>query len=423
MAEPSLTSRHFVPLFITQALGALNDNLFKNALVVMALYSLSPGMAGALSALSGGLFLLPYILVSAPAGQLADAHGKTRLMLWTKYWELGLMVLAFCGFLTGHFGFLLAVLLGLGLQAAFFSPLKYGILPELFSGDRLVKSNGAIEAGTFAGIVLGTVAGGILILLPQGRIWAPLAAICLSLAGIVSARMIPASRAAAPGLKPDWHLWRANIELLRAAYHRGPVWFASLGISWFWAMGATVLAAFPVLAKTWLHADGHVVTLLLAVFAMGVGVGSLAAARLVHARNLLHFVLPAGLGMSLFIADFAHVCAHLAAPDIPALLRHAPGWRALADLALTALCGGVFSVPFYVMLQANAAPSMRARMVGANNILNAVATLAAGGVEAFAYAKGTSPAAILDAAALFNLAVMGWIWRASRAARHTPSSG
>ncbi|MBU6398016.1 MAG: MFS transporter, partial [Rhodospirillales bacterium] len=263
MADQRLNSRYFIPLFITQALGALNDNLFKNALVVLALYQLSARQAGALSALSGGLFLLPYMLVSAPAGQLADAHDKARLILWTKYWELGLMLLALAGFLGNHFHLLLAVLLGLGLQAAFFSPLKYGLLPELFSGNRLVKANGAVEASTFAGIVLGTVAGGLLVLLPHGRLAAPLAAVALALAGIVSARKIPCTQPAAPALKLDWNLWRANARLLRSAAANKPVWFACWGISWFWALGASVLAAFPVLAKVRLHADGHVVTLML----------------------------------------------------------------------------------------------------------------------------------------------------------------
>ncbi|MDE2458265.1 MAG: MFS transporter [Rhodospirillales bacterium] len=415
MADQRLNSRYFIPLFITQALGALNDNLFKNALVVLALYQLSARQAGALSALSGGLFLLPYMLVSAPAGQLADAHDKARLILWTKYWELGLMLLALAGFLGNHFHLLLAVLLGLGLQAAFFSPLKYGLLPELFSGNRLVKANGAVEASTFAGIVLGTVAGGLLVLLPHGRLAAPLAAVALALAGIVSARKIPCTQPAAPALKLDWNLWRANARLLRSAAANKPVWFACWGISWFWALGASVLAAFPVLAKVRLHADGHVVTLMLSVFAVGVGVGSLAAARFVRARNLLHFVIPAGLGMSLFIGDFAVSTAHLAAPDVPGLLAHAAGWRAMADLTLTAICGGLFSVPFYVLLQASAAPTERARMVAANNVLNAAATLLAGGVEAFAYARGTGPGAILGITALLNLLATGWVWRAAPA--------
>ncbi len=411
MAEHSLNSRHFIPLFIAQTLGALNDNLFKNALVILALYRLSPGQASALSALSGGLFLLPYILVSAPAGQLADAHDKARLILWTKYWELGLTVLALIGFLTGDFPFLLAVLLGLGLQAAFFSPLKYGLLPELFAADQLIKANGGIEAGTFAGIVVGTVAGGILILLPHGRLLTPAVAILLALVGLASAKIIPPTSPASPGLKPDWNFWRANVVLLSAARANRRVWFACWGISWFWVMGATVLAAFPVLARVLLHADGHVATLLLTVFAVGVGGGSLVAARFVHARNLLHFVLPAGLGMSLFIGDFALSAEHLLAPDVQSLLSQAAGCRALFDLALTAICGGLFSVPFYVLLQTSAAPGERARMVGANNVMNSIGVLLAGGIEALAYTKGAGPANVLAVAALLNLVVVAWIWR------------
>lgn len=401
----------FWPIFITQALGALNDNLFKTALVVLALYKLPAGMAGALSALSGGVFLLPYILVSAPAGQLADAHDKARLMLLTKYWELGLMLLALAGFLSGSFILLLAVLLGLGLQAAFFSPLKYGILPERFTGDALVRANGGIEAGTFAGIVLGTLGGGALITAPHGVWLAPGVAIALALAGIASARAIPRGAASAPGLRTEWRLWRAGVALLREASRIRPVWFACWGISWFWALGASVLAAFPVLARTRLLADAHVVTLLLGIFAIGVGVGALLAARFVHTTRPLRLVLPAGLGLSLFIADFANSSGHIVAPDIAALLGQFAGWHLLLDLAALALCGGLFSVPFYVLLQTASPAAARARMVSANNMLNAAATLAAGGLEALAYAKGVGSGTILLVTAVLNLLVMVWIWR------------
>ncbi|WP_298215642.1 MFS transporter [Acidocella sp.] len=414
MAETGLGGRRFLPLFLTQALGAVNDNLFKNALVVMALARLPARQAAVLSALSAGLFLLPYLLVSAPAGQLADAHDKARLSLWTKFWELGLMLLGLAGFLSGDFRLLLAVLTGLGLQAAFFSPLKYGMLPELFSGRALARANGLIEAGTFAGIVLGTAAGGALITLRHGVVWAPLAAAALSLAGIASAWAMPPLRPAAPGLKPDWRLWRANLQLLRAAAANPPVWHACWGISWFWALGATVLAAFPVLAKTRLHADGQVVTWLLTLFAAGVGLGAMAAARLARPHRLGLVLTLSGAGMSLFIADFAWAGTHLRAPGLAALLSQSGGWRASADLVLTAFCGGAFSVPLYVRLQARAAPRQRARMVAANNVLNAAATLAAGGAEALAYARGAPSAALLYLAAALNLGVTAWLARAAR---------
>lgn len=414
MASP-LAGRSFVPLFLTQAFGALNDNMFKNALVVLALYRLSPHAGSVLVALSGGFFLLPYALVSAPAGQIADTHEKSRLILWIKLWELGLMLLAAAGFLLENFPLLMAVLFGLGLQAAFFSPLKYGILPDFLSGEALVAGNGLIEAGTFTGIILGTLAGGVLVLLPHGGAMASLAGITVSLAGIAAAWFIPRTPIAAPGVQPGWNLWREAAILLRLAYVDRPVYFACLAISWFWALGATVLAAFPTLARNLLHADGHVVTLMLGVFAMGVGIGSLAVARFVHDAKLLHYTVIAGAGISLFTADFALTALHMgSATNIPALLAHLPGWHLLADLFALALCGGVFSVPFYVLLQERSPPTHRARMVGANNILNALATAAAAGLAAFGYARGMGAPAVLLITATANAGVTLWVWRTIR---------
>jgi prepilin-type processing-associated H-X9-DG protein len=411
VANP-LAGRAFIPLFLTQALGALNDNMFKNALVVLALYHLSPHAGAMLVAVSGGLFLLPYALVSAPAGQMADAHEKSRLILWVKLWELGLMLLAAGGFLLASFPLLLAVLFGLGLQAAFFSPLKYGILPDTLSGEALVAGNGLIEAGTFIGIILGTLAGGVLVLLPHGAAAASLAGIAVALAGIAAAWFIPRTAVAAPGLRPGWNLWREAAALLRLAAVDRSVYFACLAISWFWALGATVLAAFPTLARNVLHADGHVVTLMLGVFALGVGIGSLAVARFVHDARLLRYTVIAGAGISLFTADFALTALRMGSEaDIPAVLAQISGWHLLADLFALAICGGMFSVPFYVLLQERAAPSHRARMVGANNILNALATAAAAGLAALGYARGLGAPAVLLITAAANAAVTVWVWR------------
>ncbi|HUW80438.1 MAG TPA: MFS transporter, partial [Acidocella sp.] len=304
MFKGLMCSVRFLPLFMTQALGAVNDNMFKNALVVLALYRLAH-LGPVLVALAGGVFLLPYALFSATAGQLADASEKSRMIRWVKFGELGLMLLASYGFLTAHFALLMVVLFGLGVQAAFFSPLKYGILPDFLSGDELVTGNGLVEAGTFIGILLGTVAGGALVLLPHG-VWAVSAA-CLAVAavGIASAFKIPLAPAVAPELRPGWNIAAETWVLLRLAVQNPQVWFAVLGISWFWAIGATLLAEFPTLARDVLHADGHVVTLMLGVFAVGVGIGSLAVARFVKDAALLKYVAVAGLGVSVFTVDFA----------------------------------------------------------------------------------------------------------------------
>jgi acyl-[acyl-carrier-protein]-phospholipid O-acyltransferase / long-chain-fatty-acid--[acyl-carrier-protein] ligase len=405
-----ITDRKFWPLFTTQFLGSFNDNLFKNALVVLALFRLSAHAGAVLVALSGGLFLLPYALVSSVAGQLADAHEKSRTIIWIKFWELGLMCLALAGFLTGSIPLLLAVLLGLGLQAAFFSPLKYGILPDFFQKEALIEANGLVEAGTFGGIILGTLAGGVLFVLPHGPVLVPLAGICVSLTGIIAAFAIPKVPAAAPGLRIGWNLWAGTTELLRLARAEKPVWFACLAISWFGALGATVLAAFPTLARDVLHADSHVVTLLLGIFALGVGLGSLIAARAVHDSRLLRLTVPAGLGISLFTADLAWTALHMGtALGVRSLLGHWAGWRFCLDLGLLAICGGMFSVPFYVLLQEKSPVTHRARMVGANNVVNAIATVAAGGLAALAYAFGMGAPAVLLITAGLNLLVTFWI--------------
>ena len=399
-----MRARRFAPLFWTQALGAVNDNMFKNALVVLALFRLAH-LGPVVVALSGGVFLLPYAVFSATAGQIADAGEKSRLIRWVKFWELGLMLLASAGFVQGSFTVLLAVLFGLGMQAAFFSPLKYGILPDHLAGEELVAGNGLVEAGTFTGILLGTVAGGVLVLLPEGAWLASGACLAVAAAGIFAAP--PAQ----PGLRPGWNFAAETWGLVRLARENAPVWFAINGISWFWAVGATLLAAFPTLAREVLHADGHVVTLMLGVFAVGVGIGSLAVARFVKDAALLAYVAAAGVGISVFTADFAVTA--LRAGDlvsVPAVLGCFAGWHLLGDLLLLAVFGGAFSVPLYVLLQEKSAPSHRARMVGANNVMNALASVLAAGVTAALYDKGVGAPVVLLLVAAGNVFVAWWIF-------------
>ena len=201
MLRSLMGSRRFLPLFLTQACGAVNNNIFKNALVVLALFRLAH-FGPVLVALAGGIFLLPYAVFSATAGQIADAFEKSRVIRWVKFWELGLMLLAAAGFASENFSLLVAVLFGLGVQAAFFSPLKYGILPDLLSDAELVAGNGLVEAGTFTGILLGTVLGGALVLEPGGGVMVSAACLAVAVAGIVSAYAIPAAPPAQPVCRP-----------------------------------------------------------------------------------------------------------------------------------------------------------------------------------------------------------------------------
>ena len=404
-----LRSRRFLPLFLTQSLGALNDNLFKNALAVMILFTAAGGGAP-LVALSGGLFILPYAFLSATAGQLADRFDKSRMIRITKLWEAGIMLIAAAGFLLGNVPLLMAVLVGLGTQAAFFSPLKFSILPQHLAENELISGNALIEAGTFAGILVGTIGGGILILLPHGP--AIMAGICLIVAGagIVSGYAVPRAEPAAPDLKIEANILRETALLVRNAKQDRLVWLPILGISWFWTIGAVLLAEFPVVVKQTLHGSGPVATLFLTIFAVGVGTGSMLVGKLLKGDVSARHVPLATLGISLFTWDFARACAAAGTlPDIHDVVTQFHGIRALADLFALAVFGGIYSVPLYAILQEQAPPAQRARMIAANNIVNAAFMVAGAVFSAVLAALGVAPPAIMIAMAAANLLVAVYI--------------
>ena len=303
-----LKTRRLWPLALTQSCGALNDNLVKNAMVVLALFQLGIGGVG-LSALAGALFIAPYILLSATAGKLADRFSKPRIILVYKAAELLLMAAAAAAFLTESVPGLLVVLTGLGVQATLFGPVKYGLLPEHLAEDELVAGNGVIEATTFLSIVCGTVAGGALVLLPHGTAWVGAAGMALSLLGLFAAIRIPASPAADPSLRITPNLFAETWRVVRHAAAIRPIWLSVLGLSWFWTIGATLMTEFPVVARDTLGSDGTVLTLLLSVFAIGVGAGSMQCARLLHGEVSARLVPFAALGISLFCWDFASSAA------------------------------------------------------------------------------------------------------------------
>lgn len=413
MSEQLLLSARFLPLFVTQLLGALNDNLFKNALVVFVIFHDASG-GPSLVAAAGGVFILPYVLFSATAGQLADRFDKSRLIRVTKLFEIALMLLAAIGFLAGSIWFLMAVLFGLGVQATFFGPLKYGILPDHLRTDEIVGGNARIEAGTFIGILIGTIAGGLLILPASGRAMVSAAGLMVALLGAVAAFRVPRAPAAAPELRLGWNIARETFALLRHAHTNRPVWLAMLGLGWFWTLGATFLAEFPVLAERNFAAGGHVITLLLTMFALGIGVGSMLVSRLLRGEiSARHAPIAAAL-LSLFAADFAWTCMGVGPASgwhsVGDLLAAPRAWRALADLFLVAACGGVFSVPLYAIVQEWSDPQHRARMIAATNVLNAACMVAGAAVLAALAAAGMGAPAILMVAALLNVGVAIAAW-------------
>lgn len=424
MRERLLLSPRFLPLFLTQLLGALNDNLFKNALVVYAILH-AGGVGPLLVAAAGGVFILPFALFSATAGQLADRCDKSRLIRAAKLFEIALMLLAGIGFLTGQIGFLMVVLFGLGAQATFFGPLKYGILPDHLRPDEIVAGNARIEAGTFAGILIGTIAGGLLILPRHGPGLVASGCVLIALLGAAAGFRVPSAPAAAPELRLGWNIARETAALLRHARANRPVWLAMLGLSWFWTLGATFLAEFPVLAERNFAASGPVITLLLTMFALGVGAGSMLVSRLLRGDISARFAPVAAVLLSLFAADFAGTLLGVGPAsgwhDVGAILAAPRGWRALADLFLVAACGGVFSVPLYAIVQEWSDPPHRARMIAANNVLNAACMVAGAAVLAGLAAAGMGAPAILMLASVLNLGVAIAAWRVLRRSPGSPT--
>jgi acyl-[acyl-carrier-protein]-phospholipid O-acyltransferase/long-chain-fatty-acid--[acyl-carrier-protein] ligase len=406
-----LKTRRLGPLVLAQSCGALNDNLVKNAMVVLAIFQLHIGGTG-LSALAGALFIAPYAALSATAGKLADRFEKPWLIRLYKVMEVGLMVLAALAFLSGNVPALLAVLVGLGVQAALFGPVKYGVLPELLAEDELIAGNGMIEATTFLCIVAGTVAGGGLILLAGGTAIVGAVGVGLSLLGLFGAMRMPRAAPADPSLRVRWNLLAETRDLLRLAYPQHGIWLCILGLSWFWTVGAIVMTEFPVIARDTLRGDGSVMTLLLSVFAIGVGVGSIGCAKLLHGEVSPRLVPFAALGISLFCWDFAWATeAAGGLANAVAVVESLHGWRIGVDLFLLAACGGVFSVPLYAIIQDVAKPAERSRMVAANNVMNALFMVLGAAAAAALAGLGFSAPAVLVVTAAANLLVAIWIVR------------
>ena len=407
MDAPLLRSRRFLPLFVTQFLGALNDNLFKNALVVLALFQ-AGAQGPVLVAAAGGVFILPYVLFASIAGELADRYDKARLIRLMKWWECALMVTAAVGFLSGEIGFLMVVLFGLGMQATFFSPLKYGILPDHLGTHEIVAGNGYIEAGTYVGILAGTIAGAALIRDAEGPMVVSVAGLAVALAGVLAARAIPPAPPLGARVAIGWNLPRETVRIVAHARHDRVIWHAVLGISWFWMVGLVLLTQFPVVAKDVLGGDAALVTLLLTGFTAGVGVGSVLCPILLRGEVSARHVAWATLGISLFTWDFAASCEAAGAAgvtSIRAVLASLAGWRMLGDLFALAFCGGVFSVPLYALVQARAAPDERARMIAANNVLNAGFMVAGSAVAGALAVWGMGAPAILRLLAGLNVPV------------------
>ena len=375
-----LKSRRFLPLFITQFLGALNDNIFKNALIILVTFRIASetGEDGQLMAtIAAGLFILPFFLFSATAGRFADRFEKSRLIVVIKIAEIAIMVLAGLAFARSNLTMLMTVLFLMGTHSTFFGPLKYGILPAHLKTSELLAGNALIEAGTFLAILLGTIAGGVLILTGQGILAVSILVLAVALLGLLSSLFIPKAPAEAPNLKLGFNIVAHTWEMTRYAAEQRDLFLAILGISWFWLIGSVFLSQFPTFAKDVLGANDHVVTLFLTAFSLGIGAGSMLCSKLLKGEISVRYVPAGALGVTLFTVDLYFASGRLSGGASDALglagfLAHPAAWRVLGDLLLISIASGFYIVPLYTLLQDRSAPSHRSRVIAANNIINAV---------------------------------------------------
>jgi MFS family permease len=339
-----LGQRRFAPFFWVQFLGAGNDNLFKFAFTVMVTYQLQvswlpPAMAGLVI---GALFIAPFLLFSATSGQLADKFDKAVLIRWVKWMEIAIMALAGWGFVHQHVPVLLACVALMGFHSTLFGPVKFAYLPQHLSERELTGGNGMVEMGTFVSILLGNVAGGLLIALPEtGARWTALACIVLAVLGRALAQAVPVSPATDPGLRINWNPVSETWRNLRLAYGNVVVFRSLLGISWMWFVGAVFLSQFPSFARDVLHGNEQVASLLLVVFSVGIGTGALLC-EVLSRRHVEIGLVPLGaFGMTVFAVDLYFASRGLppgtATQALGAFLAQPAHWRVMADLALLAL--------------------------------------------------------------------------------------
>ncbi|MDO4896699.1 MAG: MFS transporter [Moraxella sp.] len=373
--------RRFTPMFLTQFLGAFNDNVFKQALILVLTYSAATKMGmkiSLLNNLAALLFILPYFLFSALAGQIADKYEKAHLTRAIKLLEIIIMVLAMAGFVFEIYWLLFVALFLMGTQSTFFGPVKYAYLPEAMNKNELVGANGLFQTGTSLAILTGMMMAGVLTQLPNSLLWVSSVTLIVAILGFVASKFIPTTLPHAPDLTVNYNIFSTSFDIIKYLYGLPLLYFIILGNSWFWFYGATFLTQVPEFSKVILHGNESVVIFLLTLFSVGTATGSLLCKTLTKNQISLR-LLPIGIiGLSIFAID---LFLALNAVKIPAvdgsygigqLLSMTGTTRIFVDLFLLGLSGGVYIVPLYAFMQAYAPISHRSRVVGANNIFNAI---------------------------------------------------
>ena len=421
-----MKQRRFLPFFSVQFLGAFNDNVFKTALITLVTFhaaSLTTMSGATLATLLPGLFILPFFLFSATAGQIADKFEKSKLIRIVKVFEIWIMVFASFGFFLNNIWLLGAALFMMGMHSTLFGPVKYAYLPQHLKEHELIGGNGMVEMGSFVAILLGQVLGAWLATLGQHALFTSIVILLIGVLGYFASQSVPDSPAADSTLKINWNPITETIKNVQLVWANQTIWLAIIAISWFWFYGATLLTQFPNLARDVLYGTESLFILLLSVFSIGIGIGSLLCEKLSKGKLELGLVLLGAIGLTIFGADLYFSASHLHDScsnkclfDFQAFIARdyhtADGhlnwtnWRLLGDIGLIGLFGGFYIVPLYVLLQTRAEKNVQSRVIAANNILNALFMVVSSVISATLFAKGLTIPQLFLATALLNILVM-----------------
>jgi len=409
-----LRARRFVPLFATQFLGAFNDSLFKQAVVLFVTYQLysNPAKEFQFSAIAQGLFILPFFLFSALSGQLADDHDKAKLIRIIKFAEIGIMVIGGAGIMLANIPLMLAAVGLMGVHSTFFGPIKYAILPQHLRHDEVLGGTGLVEAGTYLAILGGTIIAGVLAPTPQ---IAAGATIVIAVLGLLAGTQVPPAPPAAERIPFNWHILHASIELVSATLHIRRLFLAILSISFFWTIGAVLIIIFPPLVKNVLGANEQVASLFIAIFSIGIAIGSVAINRLLKSEVSARFAPASVIAMGVFVL-LLHFVALAWGKNDPGLttlgnfVLHPLAALMIIALLGVAISGGMFVVPLYAFLTTTVPKTETSRTVAANNIVNSGAMVVGSLVAIGLNYAGIGPTAqlLLVAAMCLVSAWLGW---------------
>jgi MFS family permease len=409
-----LRARRFLPLFSTQFLGAFNDSLFKQAVVLFVTYQLysNPAKEFQFSAIAQGLFILPFFLFSAISGQLADDHDKSRLIRIIKFAEIGIMILGGAGIMLANIPLMLAAVFAMGVHSTFFGPIKYAILPQHLRKDEVLGGTGLVEAGTYIAILGGTILAGMLATTPSAAAGATIA---IAVLGYFAGRQVPPAPPAAERIPFNWHIIRASVALVNGTMHIPRLFLAILSISFFWTIGAVLIIIFPPLVKNVLGADEQVASLFIAIFSIGIAIGSVLINRLLKSQVSARYAPGSVVAMGVFVLllHFVSLSWGKHGPDLTTLgnfVFHPMAGLMIFCLLGVSITGGMFVVPLYAFLTTTVPKAETARTVAANNIVNSGA-MVIGSLMAFALSSlGVGPVGqlLLVAAMCLVSAWLGW---------------